>query len=167
MPAAAQTLRIVFQPGCGLGGGRGQVLRLDARGDSGSARPFDCRFGSAGASLRVAQDDAPLFIDAYGVTEGGNFEGKNILYIARDLDVLAGMRSLSMDEVATRLAAARRKLFEVREKRVRPARDEKVLTGWNGLMLVAFAEAARVLKREDYRSVAERNADFILRERVL
>lgn len=47
---------------------------------------------------------------------------------------------------------------------MKPARDEKGLTGWNGLMLAAFAEAAWVLEREDYRSVAERNADFILRE---
>jgi uncharacterized protein YyaL (SSP411 family) len=74
------------------------------------------------------------------------------------------MHNISMDEVETRLAAARRKLFEVREQRVKPARDEKVLTGWNGLMLAAFAEAARVLKREDYREIAERNADFLLRE---
>ena len=108
--------------------------------------------------------DAQLFIDAYGVTERGNFEGKNILYVARDLDVLAAMHNLSIDEVETRLAAALRKLFEVREGRVKPARDEKVLTGWNGLMLAAFAESARALKREDYRAVAERNADFILHE---
>ena len=109
-------------------------------------------------------EDAQLFIDAYGVTDHGNFEGKNILYVARDLDVLAAMHNLSMEEVETRLAAARRKLFGVREGRVKPARDEKVLTGWNGLMLAAFAGAARTLKRDDYRTIAERNADFILRE---
>ncbi len=108
--------------------------------------------------------EAQLFVDAYGVTERGNFEGKNILYVARDIDVLAAMHNLSMEEAETRLAFARRKLFEVREGRVKPARDEKVLTGWNGLMLAAFAEAARVLKREDYRTFAERNADFLLRE---
>jgi uncharacterized protein YyaL (SSP411 family) len=116
-------------------------------------------------------DDARLFIDAYGVTDHGNFvgdpdhgKGENILYVARDNDVLAAMHNLSLEEVGSRLAAARRKLFEVREARVKPARDEKVLTGWNGLMLAAFAEPARVLKREDYRAIAERNADFILRE---
>jgi uncharacterized protein len=131
----------------------------------------------------VLGEDAQLFIDAYGVTEHGNFvgdppvrgrsadhgKGKNILYVARDTDVLAAMYNLSMEEVETRLAAARQKLFEVREQRAKPARDEKVLTGWNGLMLAAFAEAARVLKRDDprglrYRKIAERNADFILRE---
>jgi uncharacterized protein len=109
-------------------------------------------------------DDAQLFVDAYGITDLGNFEGKNILYVARDLDVLAAMHNLSVEDVETRLAASRRKLFEVREQRVKPARDEKVLTGWNGLMLAAFAEAARVLKNNAYRGVAEKNADFLLRE---
>jgi uncharacterized protein YyaL (SSP411 family) len=91
-------------------------------------------------------------------------KGKNILFVARDLDVLAAMHNLSMEEVEARLAAARRNLFAVREALVKPARDEKVLTGWNGLKLGAFAEAARVLKRDDYRAIAERNADFLLRE---
>jgi uncharacterized protein YyaL (SSP411 family) len=62
------------------------------------------------------------------------------------------------------LAEARRALFEAREQRVRPGRDEKVLTSWNGLMLAAFAEAARTLNRADYEDVAERNAEFLLRE---
>jgi hypothetical protein len=62
------------------------------------------------------------------------------------------------------LAEARRKLFKAREERVHPGRDEKVLTSWNGLMLAAFAEAARILNRDDYRQVAERNAEFLLSE---
>jgi len=62
------------------------------------------------------------------------------------------------------LAEARRKLFEVREMRIHPGLDEKELTSWNGLMLAAVAEAARTLNREDYQSVAEHNADFLLRE---
>jgi uncharacterized protein YyaL (SSP411 family) len=92
------------------------------------------------------------FMVAYGVTRHGNFEGKNILEFVGDM------------EQRPALADARRALFEAREKRVRPGRDEKVLTSWNGLMLAAFAEAARALDRDDYRQVAERNADFLLRE---
>ena len=89
---------------------------------------------------------------AYGVTERGNFEGKNILEFVGDLDQRA------------ELAEARRTLFAAREQRVHPGRDDKVLASWNGLMLAAFAEAARTLDRDDYRQVAERNADFLLRE---
>jgi uncharacterized protein len=98
----------------------------------------------------VLGDEADRFIEAYGVTARGNFEGQNILELRGSL------------EVREALAEARRRLFEARESRVHPGRDDKVLTSWNGLMLAAFAEAARVLEREDYREMAERNAEFLL-----
>jgi uncharacterized protein YyaL (SSP411 family) len=97
-----------------------------------------------------AQSDA--FMAAYGVTPGANFEGKNILEFVGELDERAA------------LAEARGRLLESRERRVHTGRDEKVLASWNGLMLAAFAEAARTLDRADYRRVAERNADFLLNE---
>jgi len=106
--------------------------------------------------------DAQLFMDAYGVTPTGNFEGYTILHMARSVDDLADMHMLSIAETQTRLHKARRKLFAAREQRVKPARDEKVLAAWNGLMLATFAEAARVLGRDDYRVMAERNAAFVL-----
>jgi len=109
-------------------------------------------------------NDAQMFMDAYGVTAQGNFEGKNILHVARDCDVIAAMYHLEESEVERRLNEARRKLFQVRDQRIKPARDEKVLTSWNGLMLAAFAEAARAFGRDDYRVMGERNADFILTE---
>ena len=105
-----------------------------------------------------------MFMDAYGVTAQGNFEGKNILQVARDPDVIAAMYHLDQAEVERRLNTVRRKLFQARERRIQPARDEKVLTSWNGLMLAAFAEAARALARDDYRAIAERNANFLLTE---
>jgi uncharacterized protein YyaL (SSP411 family) len=98
----------------------------------------------------VLGNDADAFMDAYGVTPGGNFEGKNILEFVGDV------------EQRPALAGARRRLFEAREKRMHPGRDEKVLTSWNGLMLAASAEAARTLNRDDYSQVAERNAGFLL-----
>ena len=100
----------------------------------------------------VLGDRAGQFIDAYGVTGQGNFEGRNILELTGSLDEREA------------LSDARSHLFDAREARVRPGRDEKVLTSWNGLMLAAFAEAARVLDNDVYRQVAERNADFLLRE---
>jgi uncharacterized protein YyaL (SSP411 family) len=113
-----------------------------------------------GEIREVLGDEAGAFMTAYGVTLGGNFEGKNILEFVGDM------------EHRPALAEARRKLFEARENRVHPGRDEKILTSWNGLMLAAFAEAARVLDRGDgshslaasYRQVAERKADFLPRE---
>jgi uncharacterized protein YyaL (SSP411 family) len=100
----------------------------------------------------VLGEEADAFIEAYAVKPGGNWEGKNILEFVGDM------------EQRPALAEARRRLFEAREQRVHPGRDEKVMTSWNGLMLAAFAEAARALNRDDYCEVAERNAEFLLRE---
>jgi uncharacterized protein YyaL (SSP411 family) len=108
----------------------------------------------------VLGSDADEFMAAYGVTRHGNFEAqvpvslgsKNILEFVGDMDQRPA------------LTEARRKLYEVREERVHPGRDNKVLTSWNGLMLAAFAEAARALDRDDYAQVAEANARFLLQE---
>ena len=81
--------------------------------------------------------------------------------VERDAHALAAMRNTTVEEVEQCIEAARQKPFYARERRVKPARDEKILTGWNGLMLAAFAEAARVLKRVEYSNVAKRNAEFL------
>jgi len=94
---------------------------------------------------------ATRFLELQGVRAAGNFEGKNILTFDDTF------------EERQAIAGARQQLFDAREKRVHPGRDAKVVTSWNGLMLAAFAEGARVLGREDYRQAAERNADFLLR----
>jgi len=103
-----------------------------------------------------------VFADYYDVTEGGNFEGHNILHVNTSLEDLAGKHNLSMDEVREIIGSSRRKLFAIREERVKPGRDEKILTAWNGMMLIAFAEAAAILNREDYAEVARANARFLL-----
>jgi uncharacterized protein YyaL (SSP411 family) len=89
------------------------------------------------------------FCEHFDVTEAGNFEGKNILNVK---DPVAGAPD----------RALRATLFNAREQRIKPFRDEKILTAWNGLMLAAFAEAAAVFQSEDYLAIAERNADFLL-----
>ena len=86
----------------------------------------------------------------------GNFEVENILYLnAGTLRATHGSASNN---------ASSTKLFEKRERRIKPFRDEKVLTAWNGLMLATFADAASVLGSEKYLEVAKKNAAFIARE---
>lgn len=97
----------------------------------------------------LGEEDARNFNDYYDVTAAGNFEGKSIL------NVKNSVASPPAREAST-------KLFAEREKRVKPFRDEKVLTAWNGLMLAAFADAARVLNNGEYLQIAEQNAKFIL-----
>ncbi|QBD81431.1 thioredoxin domain-containing protein [Ktedonosporobacter rubrisoli] len=109
-------------------------------------------------------EDAPSFMQYYGVSEHGNFEGKNILHIQQTAQKVADDAQISLDELQAMLKRDREMLFKAREQRIKPGRDEKILTSWNGLMLRSFAEAARYLSRPDYLQVAINNANFLLRE---
>jgi uncharacterized protein len=111
-------------------------------------------------------DEARLAVRYWDVTERGNFEGKNILHVARPPEAVADEFGVSPEELWARIAGIRAKLFAVREERVRPGRDEKILAAWNGLMLRSFALAARVTGREDYREAAIENATFIVEKLI-
>ena len=89
----------------------------------------------------------------WGVEDGPNFEGKNILWVPREP---------SEEHPAPVIAKARKRLYEVRERRVHPGRDDKVLAAWNGLACRAFAEAGRVLGRPDHTQAAVKNLAFVL-----
>lgn len=106
--------------------------------------------------------DAAVFNFYYDVSADGNFEGRNILNV--NYTTAAAAKALKMPEkkLAEILARGREKLFAAREKRVKPFRDEKILTAWNALMLATFAEGAAILNSEEYLQIARRNADFIL-----
>jgi uncharacterized protein len=110
----------------------------------------------------LSPEDARLFMLYYGVSEQGNFEGKNILHVARDEREVADEDGVSREQLQEALNRGRETLFAAREQRVHPGRDEKILTSWNGLMLRSFAEAARHLQRADYLDVARKNASFLL-----
>ncbi|MCB9135946.1 MAG: thioredoxin domain-containing protein [Anaerolineales bacterium] len=110
----------------------------------------------------VLQKDANFFIAAYHLTEGGNFEGHTVLQRALSDEALAAQFDLPLEKVLPRLQTAHAQLLARRAERVRPHTDDKILTAWNGLMLIAFAEAGRYLHRADYTSQALRNADFLL-----
>ena len=102
----------------------------------------------------VLGSEAPPVLDFYGVTDAGNFEGRNILH-------LAGGATAQEPEI---MAEARMALLYAREKREWPAFDDKRLTSWNALMVGALAEAGAVLAREDYLDAARACAEFLLRD---
>jgi uncharacterized protein YyaL (SSP411 family) len=105
------------------------------------------------AEIRAVLGDTPataLFLRHYGVSEEGNFEGRNILHVAHpDEDVTAS------------LAEARQRLREVRARRPPPFRDEKILASWNGLAIGAFARAGRALGEARFLTAASRAATFV------
>jgi len=112
----------------------------------------------------VGRADAPIVCRYFDVTQSGNFEGKNILNVPEEPEVVAEALSITVEQLEAVIARARARLFEAREKRVKPGRDDKVLTSWNGLMLHAFALAARMFGRGDFQMVAEANGRFLLNE---
>jgi uncharacterized protein YyaL (SSP411 family) len=114
----------------------------------------------------VLGEDSGFFEAAYGITERGNWEGKTVLQRTLDDASLAARFRLDPGTIPAKLADGHSRLLAARASRVRPGTDDKILTAWNGLMLAALAEAARVIDEPDLRNeylvLATRNADFLL-----
>jgi uncharacterized protein len=103
-----------------------------------------------------------LFHQVYTLNAQGNFEGRTILHRQSRLASLASALDTSEQALVETLGKAHQALLALRDQRVRPATDDKVLTAWNGLALRAFAEAGRYLNRPDYIELARQNASFLL-----
>ena len=110
----------------------------------------------------LGTSDADLFCRCFDITDSGNFEGRNILNLPRPVAAVARLNNLPEAELQRVIQRSRKILFAEREKRIKPARDEKILTAWNGLMLRSFAEGAIALNSSNYREVAVKNAEFVL-----
>ena len=102
-----------------------------------------------------------VFARAYGMTPGGNFEKRNVLFRAEDPEKIAKEENIAIFEIDHILKKGRETLFEVRKKRTAPGRDEKVIAGWNGMMIGALAFGSRVLARPEYKDRATRAADCL------
>ncbi|MDJ0838750.1 MAG: thioredoxin domain-containing protein [Acidobacteriota bacterium] len=119
----------------------------------------------------LGEEDAALFAAVYNLREGGNFAeeatgrftGANVLHLTKDIEDLAAERSMKPKDLEKRLLAGRKKLLDARSKRIRPIRDEKILTDWNGLMIAALARGARTLDAPEYALRARKAADFVLK----
>jgi uncharacterized protein YyaL (SSP411 family) len=111
----------------------------------------------------LGEKEGKIFADFYDITPNGNFEhGTSILnFIDQDLARHAEKLAITTAELVQLLEEGRKKLYSLREKRIHPYKDDKILTAWNALMIIAFAKAARILKQPDYAVIAERALAFI------
>jgi len=122
----------------------------------------------------LGKEDALLFSEAYGLEDEGNFveeatgrrTGENILHRLEAPDRLPAAPETTADRREEKLATAREKLFAIRSRRIRPLRDDKILTDWNGLMIAALARAAQVFAEPVYFAAARRAVSFI-QERLM
>ncbi|KEQ24302.1 hypothetical protein ET33_08405 [Paenibacillus tyrfis] len=111
----------------------------------------------------LGEEEGELYCQVYDITGAGNFEGRSIPnLIDATVDTSARRMQLDVTELKMRLEASRRKLFDHREQRIHPHKDDKILTSWNGLMIMALAKAAKALHKPEYAQAARKAADFIL-----
>ena len=106
---------------------------------------------------------ARIYCDVYDITEKGNCEGSNIPHLKRSLEQYAEAAGVELKQLERDLEKSRQELLENREKRIRPFRDEKVLTAWNGLMIAALARGSFAGINQRFLSAAEKSASFIMK----
>lgn len=134
-------------------------LDADSEGEEGKFyvwRPEDI-------SDLLGSSDGQWVNEVYGVSAMGNFEhGTSVLHLSKSPEKLSEKYEITEEQFWSRLNPLRKRLLEERAKRVRPGRDEKVLTSWNSLMISAFVEGYRTIKKDLYLETAKRAARFIL-----
>ncbi|WP_434347761.1 thioredoxin domain-containing protein [Myxococcus virescens] len=154
-----ETVAYVRREMTDVGGGFYAAQDADSEGEEGKF--FVWRPEEVHAALPEAQ--AELVLRHFGIKPGGNFEhGATVLEVVVPVAELARERGVSEDAVERELAAAKQALFDARERRVKPGRDDKLLSGWNGLMIRGLALASRVFGRPEWAKWAADAADFVL-----
>jgi uncharacterized protein YyaL (SSP411 family) len=144
-----ETLDWMLREMRGPEGGFYSALDADSEGEEGRFYVW-----TAAEIREVLGEAAEAVIEFYGISERGNFEGKNILHLAGGAD---GVEPEGLTEM-------RKALFEARARRVWPGLDDKRLTSWNALAIAALADAGAVLGREDYLDAARSCAGFVLEQ---
>ena len=144
--------------GTAAGGGYYSALDADSEGEEGK---FYVWTPDAVQGL-LSADEYKLFAPVYGLDRPPNFEKHAWnLHVFQAPQDMAQRLGIEVTQATALLASARQKLLKERDRRVRPGRDDKVLTSWNGLMIKGMARAGRLLGRTDFVTSAERAFDFL------
>jgi uncharacterized protein len=162
---ARQTITYILRDMTHHGGGFYTAEDADSEGEEGKFYLWTM----AEIKDTLSKDEASLFFDLFDIREAGNFHpdfgeetrGSNIPHLQRTLEEAGAAKKLSADIVRNTLEEVRQKLFIRREKRIHPFKDDTILTDWNGLMIGALAQAARILDTPAYLAPARQAADFI------
>jgi uncharacterized protein len=163
---AKETLDYVLRVLTSLEGGFYSAEDADSEGEEGKFYVW-----TQGQMKQVLNpQDAFLATKFFGTVSEGNYNeagatsktGKNILHLAGSFEDLAAQSKLTVEDVTIILERTTQRLFEKREKRIHPLKDDKILVDWNGLMIAALAVAGRVLGEQKYLLAAAKAADFIL-----
>jgi uncharacterized protein YyaL (SSP411 family) len=156
-----ETLQWVHREMTSPAGGFYSSLDADSDGEEGafyvwSERELDELLGSDSLAVKTY----------YGVTASGNFEGRNILHVRAQSAMVAARAGITAELFDRIITDAKTTLYPSRARRARPARDEKILASWNGLMLRGVATAARAFESDELKRMALRNGEFLYKEMV-
>ena len=110
----------------------------------------------------IGEENAEIFCEYYDITPQGNFEGENILQVQAPPDIFARKLRMEVEELEALLTDGRQKLFEEREKRIKPGLDDKILTSWNGIMIRGMAMGYQLTGKPEYLEACEKSAEFVL-----
>ncbi len=139
----------------------GYYSSLDADSEGHEGKFYVWSRDEVRAALTAEEYD--VFAPRYGLDREPNFEGQWHLHVFRSLEDIAAALGRPREAVESLLDAAREQLLRSRERRIRPARDDKILASWNGLMIRGLAVAARALGRDDLADSATRALEFVRR----
>jgi uncharacterized protein YyaL (SSP411 family) len=154
---ATQTLDYVLRDLTSADGAFYSATDADSEGDEG----IFFLWHSDQLRQLLSSQDAEMAIELFGVTDRGNFESANILHLPSPLSDFAERKGMSMDQLLVWLDRIREQLYQSRETREHPLRDEKIITAWNGMMIGTFAQAGELLGDQRYTDAAIRAAQFI------
>jgi uncharacterized protein YyaL (SSP411 family) len=111
--------------------------------------------------MQILGDSGSIFCKYYGINKDGNFEDRNILHLNASLEDFAQKNGLNINEFTSLIASQRRKLWTVRENRIHPQKDTKIIASWNGLLIDTLASAADPEDTHQYLQAAIKSALFI------
>lgn len=154
---AEQTANWVMREMQSPEGGYYSTLDADSEGEEGKFYAWQL----TEVQQLLSDEEYAVVTRHYGLDRVANFEGAWHFHVCRSVEDIASELHMDVATVADRLSAARQKLFAVRESRVRPGRDEKILTSWNGLMIKGMAVAGRRMNRPDIIHSAEQALSFV------
>jgi len=153
-----ETLQFVARELLHPDGGFYSALDADSEGEEGKFYVWDFE-----EVQKLLGADAPLFCAYYDIRPGGNWEGKNILFVKTSLADFARMHNVDMGVLKSLLQRGKEKLLQERNNRIRPGLDDKILLGWNALMNTAYSKAYAATGHEDFKKLAVRNMQFLLK----
>jgi uncharacterized protein len=153
-----ETIKFIKRELLNREGGFYAALDADSEGEEGRFYVWDKE-----TVEQILGVDAALFCAFYKVTNEGNWEGKNILHIVKKTNIFAAERGLTSSTVEKTLQQCLAKLLFERNKRVRPLTDDKILLGWNALMVTALCKAGAALNEDSYKLLAEKSLQFLFK----